>query len=550
MTKEWRWVVGVALIILLLSSLPYLLAWQLTPSDMHFSGLLSNPRDGNSYLAKMRQGMEGQWQFHLPYTSEDHPGAYIFLFYLFLGHLARLVERISPLDSISALLVVYHGARLMGGMLLLLVAYAFTGIGINEMRWRRVAFLLVGLSSGLGWLVAPLGYLTIDMWVPEANTFYSLFANPHFPLAEALMLSILGGVYNHASQAGQGQRLLTRDLLRYPLTALLLAVVQPLAVLTVGAVLVVYGGLCWLQARQFPRRLAVDIAAVGGAAAPVVLYDLYVYRSNPALRAWSAQNVTPSPPPWDYALGYGLVLLLAIVGMVWAVQRRNEGGMFLTTWAVVNAVLLYVPFALQRRLVMGLHVPLCVLAAMGLRVLLRWATPKRQAILLKLCLALTMPTTLFLMGISLVGALRPEPLLYLGRDEVDALHWLETYTSNADTVLAAPETGMFIPAWSGNRVVYGHPFETINAVEKEALVRAFFDPATPSRLRWSILGRYGVRYVFYGPRERTLGGSRIGEWGLPMGTVAYRNTGVVIWRVEAQIANCRLQITNCKPKDR
>ena len=229
--------------------------------------------------------------------------------------------------------------------------------------------------------------------------------------------------------------------------------------------------------------------------------------------------------------------------MVWAVQRRNEGGMFLTTWAVVNAVLLYVPFALQRRLVIGLHVPLCVLAAMGLQVLLRWATPKRQAILLKLCLALTMPTSLFLMGISLVGALRPEPLLYLGRDEVDALHWLEAHTSNADTVLAAPETSMFIPAWSGNRVVYGHPFETINAIEKEALARAFFDPATPSRLRWSILDRYGVRYVFYGPRERTLGGSRIGEWGLPMGTVAYRNTGVVIWRVEAQIANCR-------PKDR
>ena len=50
---------------------------------------------------------------------------------------------------------------------------------------------------------------------------------------------------------------------------------------------------------------------------PLSVYTLWVTQADPVLRGWTAQNVTPSPPVWDYALGYGLVLVLAVPGAVW-----------------------------------------------------------------------------------------------------------------------------------------------------------------------------------------------------------------------------------------
>ena len=67
--------------------------------DTHvFGGFLLNPLDGNSYLAKMQQGASGSWRFTLPFTPEPGEGAYLFLFYLALGHLCRLTGAAVDMD--------------------------------------------------------------------------------------------------------------------------------------------------------------------------------------------------------------------------------------------------------------------------------------------------------------------------------------------------------------------------------------------------------------------------------------------------------------------
>jgi hypothetical protein len=114
--REWRWVVLVTLALVIASSLPYLVAWAVRPGDAHFTGLIFNPQDGNSYITKMRQGLDGSWLFHLAFTPELHRGAYIFLFHLLLGHAARWTG--------LPLILVYHAARMLGGAAMLLSLYA------------------------------------------------------------------------------------------------------------------------------------------------------------------------------------------------------------------------------------------------------------------------------------------------------------------------------------------------------------------------------------------------------------------------------------------
>jgi hypothetical protein len=517
--KEIRWVLLWSILIVGLTCLPYLYACFVTPDDMQFTGLVSNPMDGNSYLAKMRQGAQGKWLFHLPYTSEDHDGAFIFTYYLFLGRLSASLG--------LPLILTYHLARIVNSFVLLFVAYCLLSLFSLDRRSRRAAFLLIGLSSGLGWLVVPFNVFAPDLWVPEAITFYSIFANPHFPLAVALMLLTFAFVLvplQAESEAGQPS--VGRDSVLAALSSLLLGVVQPFCVLTVYSVLGGYFILRLLKERHLPWPEILRGMVAGAVTAPLIAYDYYVYTFNPVLRAWSEQNVTLSPPPWEYAIAYGFVLPLAAGGAALAIRRRSRGDFFLLAWVIVNCLLLYAPFSLQRRLVTGLHFPLCVLAAMALS---RYVLPRfalaRRTVILGAIIVLTMPSNLFVLMASMAGAAHHDSRLYLYRDEAEAMTWLRENTQPTDIVLASPATSLFIPAWTGNRVLYGHPFETIQAKDKKALAEAFFREGIGGQAGQKIAQLYRPAYVFYGPRERELG-EPMSEHELP--TVAYQNESVTI----------------------
>jgi hypothetical protein len=482
--EERRWALLWSALIVGLTCLPYLIAWMAAPTDTQYTGLLINHFDGESYYAKMQQGARGDWLFRLAFTPEPHDGAFVYTFYLALGHLAAALGLPIPL--------VYHLARAMAGLFLLLVAYRFIARFFDCLPSRRAAFLLLGFSAGFGWLLAPLGLTTADLWVAEGFTFLSILANPHFPLAIGLMLLLFLSVLDLAGQTPRPPRLAGAAGL-----GLLLAGIQPFAVPIVLVVLGVFLALIAWRERCLPwGEIAVGSTAAV-AAAPVMIYDFYVYNTNPALAAWSSQNLTPSLPPWDYALGYGLVLLLAFGGLAAAFRRRERTDLFLLAWVGSVAVLLYVPFALQRRFITGLHVPLTLLAALCLeRIVWPKVRARRQALVTGLIIAFTAVTNLFVPLVSVAGVAQGRPPLVMTGDEAAACAWLGENTMWTDTVLAPPESGQFIPAWAGNRVVYGHPFETIDAGAKEAEAARFYSLEASTAERRDLLERYGVRYVF------------------------------------------------------
>jgi hypothetical protein len=166
----------------------------------------------------------------------------------------------------------------------------------------------------------------------------------------------------------------------------------------------------------------------------------------------------------------------------------------------------YLPFDLQRRLITGLHIPLCILAAIGLsRGLARSRLKLRQRRQLTIAVVtISALGTLFVWGLPLLAA-RQSPsesettaLLYIRSEEAAAFTWLRENAERADVVLASPRLGMFIPGQTGRRVFYGHPFETIGAKDKEAQVKAFYqgqiETVSPA-----------VDLIIYGPGEQTLG---------------------------------------------
>jgi hypothetical protein len=517
--KEWSRVITWTAILLAISCLPYLIAWMATPPGYQFGGIISNPLDGNSYLGKMRQGWAGSWQFHLTYTPEPHQGAsLIYLFYLGLGHLARLTG--------SSLLLIYHVTRLLGGLTLLIVTYVLLTRLSDDPRERRLGFWLVGLSAGLGWIGTALGAFPIDLWVPEAFTFFSLLTNPHFPLALALMVVVLIGVVWPAGGL--------RSWLIPGAAALALFLVHPLALIPLYAALGLYLLLkIWFD-RKWPWLEFTAATSVGLFSAPLLLWGYWIYSANPIMAAWASQNVTPAPPVSDVVLGYGLVGLLAVPGAVLVARERDRGGLALLAWSIACLVLAYLPFSLQRRFLTGLGLPLAVLASLAVT---RWLGPKlsarRERLASVLVVGVSSMGTLFLLAVLSVGVLQRDAQgglfshLYLSQDEMTAMEWLLDRAQD-EVVLASPRTSMFLPGRAGVRVVAGHPFETIHAEMKEAQVEAFFRCELSDDEWHKIQTDYQIHYVFVGPAEQALGGGELYLGGL---VPAFRQGEVTIYRL-------------------
>jgi asparagine N-glycosylation enzyme membrane subunit Stt3 len=279
---------------------------------------------------------------------------------------------------------------------------------------------------------------------------------------------------------------------------------------------------------------------------PLIAYYYHAFASDPVFRYWSTQNILLSPPPVHLLMGYGIVLALAVTGVIFVFRQRNEQRLFLVGWVSIALLLMYAPFKLQRRMVEGLHVPLCVLATIGLfeyvlPAMLRsgwleriaqwrgYETRGLRQLLVFSLVAATFPSTLFLAADSTLRAMDSRSALFYTTEEMEAIDWLKHNTRPTDTVLASYEMGRLIPARAGNRVFMGHFIETVEVDRKRELAATFFQADTSDAFRRDLLEEYGIVYLFHGPREEQMGGFDPSD--SPFLTLSYSNSEVRIYRV-------------------
>ncbi len=249
------------------------------------------------------------------------------------------------------------------------------------------------------------------------------------------------------------------------------------------------------------RRSSVPLAAVL-LSAPMLLYTIYVFSSDPILAQWNAQNRLPSPHPLHYALAYGLWLIPALVGWFMLRQAQPRLAVFAAAWLLLAPVLLYLPIPTQRRLIEAVQLPLAGLAVLGLTTTLtasrRWAVAA--------LLALLTPTTLLLWLGASFAATRPAEPVFLPAAQVSVFNWLAREAQPGQVALAAYDTGNALPAYTPLAAYIGHGPETIALEDKRPRVARFYAADTPDAERQALLAEGRIAYVLFGPRERALGG--------------------------------------------
>lgn len=505
-TAEWRWVIIISGILVALTLVPY--AWALASNqadaNWQFMGMLANPKDGATYLSKIEQGQRGSWLFTLRYTPEAHDGAGFFTFYLFLGHAAR----ITGLSS----LVVFHLTRVATGFFMYISLYQLGATIWVRLRPRRLFFLLISVGSGLGWLLLLLdpGRLAVDLTVPEAFPFYAAYANPHFPMSIA-SLALIAATYMVVFRRGYtAPPAVENGGLGLMLLSMLLALIQPTALIPIASALVAYVVARAYLTRDFPTHELRWAAMLWLPAIPIAVYYLAVFHFNAVMDAFNRQNETLSPPLYRYIFGYGLLLVIAIPGLLRAVRRfERDGDQLMLLWFIINVLTLYAPFNLQRRMAMGLIIPLVYFGVRALEDFWFYRTPERwRSPALIALFVLLVPSNLLVLGIPLFGAVaNPESGLDSGLlvedDYWQMVQWLDRNGEENAVVLAAPNISLWIPAYTDQVVVYGHPYETIHAQQRQQQVEQWYRGQDCATLLSATLP-FRVRYIFWGPQEQQL----------------------------------------------
>jgi hypothetical protein len=534
--REWRNVFFYALLLVIITTIPYLFAWGLQTDDAHFSGFLIGLEDGNSYLGKMRIGARGEWNFGIFYTSEVHDTAPLtFLPYIIPG---QIVGLFIPHDSPAltpALIVTFHVMRIAVDMLLIFVIYRFIAEFLKSSSTRFTALLIATLTGGFGWLLLFVGGQPPEWFIPEGFSFIILYYLPHIALGRAAMLWGLLAIIWLMKRDSVGTQhvasLRTQDL-PLQLTAAVCWMITtfnvPFFLVIVYCILGAWGLAAWVRTRQFPTRLLLRVIVPALLTLPLFIYYAVVFSSNLVFRQWTAQNLLPSPSPLDYVLAYGVIGIFAFVGGRWAWRKANihriakEAGVeaLLIGWVLIVPILVYLPFLnVQRRMSEAVIVPLAILAAAGLRLIARHIKAWQRW---RLAVFATMLPVyiIFLVFGTLSATTRAYPA-FQPTAEINALNWLNTQLTVGDVVLADYQTGNIVGGYTDARVFAGHGPETLFGPDKRRDIERFFaGELSLDQLQALYTGDYTlapVRYIFFGLREReSAQGSEAWKTGLTL----------------------------------
>ena len=479
------WATVAAAVALLWANLPYLIGYISSTSSNHFGGFFLYEQDGYSYFAKMRQGEQGAWEFHLPYTSEDQyqAGSFVYPFYVVIGKLG-----FDP-----ALL--YHAARLIGSVFLLIVLYRFITRFIADRRWLMWTWWLLLFSGGWGLLYSFIDphYVAYELIAPDASIFSMLYGPPHIVVGAALLLTWITYTLDsfQADQSQLPRRLLIANGLG-ALTALSREAYGP----AFAGIFAAYLIALTIQRRVLPWREGIIAALSSITAGAYGVYLVVVFRTNPGLAAWSAQNAFTSPVLIDLVLGFAPLILLALLSL-WQARRHaprttqqpslvtryretshwdppsvSRQPSFLLAWLIAGPIMAYLPIEISRRLIVGWQIPLSVFAAYGL-----WQVWRTHRVLAVAASMLVLPATALVIVGGTARVMTQQPPLYQSADELAALNWLGANTTDQDVVLSDWHFGNLVPIYTDARVFVGHPIETIDYKNKLALVDQFFNIA-------------------------------------------------------------------------
>lgn len=459
-----------------LTWLPYLFGWLITPPETRYLWLIYNPDDQNVHLMWARQAMDGAWRFHDLYTTESHPGLFIHLYALVLGWFCRFTH--IPLHF------AYQLFRTLVAFFFLVVAFRWGDEVLPDLRARNAFAVLVAFSSGFGWLPVlywwqtgqrpPFFFVDVspELTMPEANSFLALTVAPLAALGPALVMVTL----RQLQCLAKGEGKVTVSIVTAALCSALAANIHTYAAIPMLLAVTFWFAVRWVQRCCFEFRLLSFVVVALFPCLLVLIAQAFLFSKDLAF-AEKAATPTLTPSPFILLGSYGIVGILALCGLPLAIARWRAGEekwLIPLSWFLALLVAIHLPVSFQRKMIEGLHVVLCLLAALAWgewAQRFRWLA-RRFSLVTLLLLSIPSQVAFFalngywLMHNNLLPERRLQPPYFLAERHLRLLAWIERHASKDDAVLCHPMLGNYVPPLTGRKVFIGHWAETLFFAEK------------------------------------------------------------------------------------
>lgn len=490
--SDRKWLMALFAGVILLTTVPYFVAFTHQGNQWVFSGFFLGVDDGNSYLAKMVTGMNGNWLFRTPYTTQMQNGIIAFIPYLLLGKLAH-----TPGLHIQ-LIMLFQLFRIVGIGTYILGTYQFMKIFVNNKLTRSIGMIFMVFGGGLGWLFPIfgisqiMGTIPLEFYSPESFGFLSLYSFPHLAVARGIVFTSLAlfiSYYEPRSPVNHSYWI------RPGILLFIAGIFQPLSSaigLFLIVLFVVANQLIHKITKESIRRNLIILFYTSLSALPVILYNGIAQYVDPYFKGWTDQNIITSPNPVHYFLAFIIpvfIILLQLSTFKKLVVLPRF--LFLAIWVPVFLLLAYIPFNLQRRLPDGIFIALIVF----MMSVIENGDKKHTKIWLMAAGILILPSTLLIVANGILSAIHPFEPIFITKNKAETYLQMSEIVKPRSNILANFQTGNEFPVWAPVSMVMGHGPESIHLKSVRDDVNYFFNPESMDEKRREILKKYEVDYV-------------------------------------------------------
>lgn len=499
-----RFFLWCAVVALLIAVLPFALGQALAPQGTVFFGnKLIAPADYSIYYSYINQGMRGYLFMYDAFTSEAHVATLFQPLWFVVGLAARVFHLSAP--------VAFAAARYLSIPIFLWTLWWASGwIWPNNLRRRKVGFIVSIIASGLGGFAANIGPRGIDfpwtypdLWVSEAYTVLTLWSSAHFLLVTSGIVFVLVAVerswseqrWSWAGWAG--------------LVALVTLSIHPFHILTWVIFWILLTLWRWHSARKFPWSYVARWITVIAISLPILLFYALQLQFDILTIQRSIQNVNPTARPRDMVVSIGLPLLFALMSMrQW--RPRDEQWRWLLTLTLAYIIAAYLPVLFQRRLTQGMMLPFAWLSAPIIESLIfsshQRSTKRVVGTALGLCLSFSW---LFMGGVIVKDFARdirePIRMYYIDRDHQELAQFVRTIDPHQPILGTLIESNV-LAGQTAHQVYVGYGVETWKFAEKLDSMDHFFSSMSEIEQR-QFLQREKLCYVLVSPRTIAKGGA-------------------------------------------
>ncbi|NCF75157.1 MAG: hypothetical protein GWO87_01565 [Xanthomonadaceae bacterium] len=515
--SEFKLIFIVSIIAIIFTSLPYLYGYFNSSNEYFYTGAHLAPTDLFVYESYINQIKDGNIMLENLFNNELFPEKNFNIFWLIIGLFAKIFH-------LSAFLA-FHLTRILLIIPCLFAIYFLISYFFKNIVKRKIAFLLISFSSGLGALLSPIlnssyyveiekGYYNwpLDLWATESNTFLTLYQSPHF-IASLTCLILIFLFFLIALDTNKIKYSLIAGI-----TALFYFNFHPFFLITIFSVISVYLIILLLQKQKkiFLKGMK-HLFIIGFISLPSILYHLTKILVDPITQEKAKQNLCATPSLFITIISYGIPLFLAIYGIYYLIKNKkiNNKNLFLIVWFIINFILIFCPLiAFQRRLTMGMQIPIVILSVIAIFVIyeniknLKFISnfKKSKAVTILLLSFIFIFLSLSNLYVITEGFIVSyQKMNYLHTSKIQAMLWIKQNVKKNETIFSSVLIGNIIPAIATKKVYAGHWVETTNSEYKRNKIVWFFRTNKSDKQKKKFLKNSRIDYIFYSNLEQNIG---------------------------------------------